>query len=210
MRFSLSLILTFVVLLFAHGGKAATLTLTADQTAYNVGETVTLTVTGTIDPTTEATTHIDVRLALGGSFINFLSSTADQALNPVPLVGPQTGWTVAGSQGQFISGNLVVINQIQGLAPGGTFVNNFNGVDEAFITATVLLTLSGPGAFDIDFATDTDFFGIGPGPGITLNTGIPEPASAALLGLGLLGLATTQRRRACRVAPRTHILSTPK
>ena len=190
MRFSFRLIFPLAALLFAQSVYAATLTVTPDNTSFLPGETVTLTVTGTINPTIDLAPNIDVRLALGGG-ITFLSSTADQALNPPPMFGPQTGWTVGGTEGTESGNSVTVFNQIQGLPPGGPFVNNFNGVDSAFITATVLVTLNGPGVFHIGFGPLTNFFGLSTGPAITLFT--PEPATATLVALGLLGLATTRR-----------------
>ena len=176
---------------FATVANAATLTIAADATTYAPGATITLTVTGTIDPTAEFASNIDVRLDLTNA--TFVSSTADQALNPPPAFGPQTGWTVGGTEGTASGNSVTVFGQIQGLPPGGPFVNNYNGTD-AFITATVVATAGSPGTAEFDFGSLTNFFGVGGGAGTTVNV-VPEPTTAALMGLGLLGLAAAGRRR---------------
>lgn len=52
-------------------------------------------VTGRIDPNYEETPNIDVRLKFSNS--TFDLSAADQALNPPPMFGPQTGCDSAGA-----------------------------------------------------------------------------------------------------------------
>ena len=195
MRFLLRRVLSLIAFLLGTVAHAATLTVVADQTTYSPGETITLTVTGTIDPQSELTPNIDVRLELSGP-ISFISSTADNALNPPPPFGPQTNWTVGGTEGTLSGNSVTVFNQIQGLPPGGPFVNNAPGdFSSAFITATVLLQLTGiplPGNPAVaDFGANTNFFDIGPGPGWSYS--IPEPGTALLLAAGLLGLAASRR-----------------
>lgn len=191
MRLPFRLISPLVTLLFTHGTYAATLTVSADKFTYNPGETITLTIVGTIDPTVEFATNIDVRLEFTNA--GFQSSTADQALKPVPIFGAQAGWTVGGTEGTLSGNSVTVFNQIQGLPPGGPFVNNFNGVDSAFITATVLLTMDSPALGQVDFGPLTNFFGIGLSLGTTFGI-IPEPTTATLVALGVLALMTSRRR----------------
>ena len=195
MRFLLRLVYFLIALFLVTVSHAATLTVTSDASTYSPGDNITLTVMGIIDPTSELTTNIDVRLELSGP-ISFVSSTADTALNPPPMFGAQTGWTVGGTQGTLSGNSITVFNQIQGLPPGGSFVNNFNGVDEAYVTATVVLMLNGvplpSNPAVADFGVNTNFFGIGPGPGWSFV--IPEPDTALLLAFGLLGLRASRRR----------------
>jgi len=174
---------------------AATLNVTPDSSTYAPGATITLTVQGNIDATAEATTNIDVRLAFTNS--TFVSSTAENALNPPPMFGAQTGWTVGGTEGTLIGGEVTVFNQIQGLPPGGPFVNNCNGTfTDCFVTATVVFTAGSPGTAAFDFGALTNFFGVGGGSGVSVVVG-PEPGTASLLALGLLGLAMRRRGSAC-------------
>ena len=69
------------------------------------------------------------------------------------------------------------------------------------LITTVSFLATGAGESNVNWDTDTaggfglDFFGITQAPG-TVITVIPEPTTAALLGLGLLGLTITGRRRA--------------
>jgi len=178
---------------FATSVNAATLTITPDSTSYSPSQAITLTIVGTINATAELTPNIDVRIAFTNS--TFVSSTSETALNPPPMFGPQTNWTVGGTQDQVIGGEVTAMNQIQGLPPGGPFVNNCNGsFTVCTLTATVVLTAGSPGTAEFDFGALTNFFGVGGGAGTTV-TIIPEPGTAALMGLGLLGLIVAGRRR---------------
>ena len=189
-------ILVLSTLFLAHGAYAVSLSVSADAATYQIGDPITLTVTGSIVPTMDATPNFFVSVDLPPN-VSFVSSTADTALNPPPMFGPQTTWTVGGIQGSVLTGNsLRVFDQIQGLV-GGPFVNNAPpDFSSAFGTATVVLTATGPGSnVPFDFGTLTYFFGInGASPGTTVNI-VPEPASAALLSLGLSAIVLGRQRR---------------
>jgi len=177
---------------FGTVAHAADLTITPDASSYDSGELITLTVTGTTNPAGgEATTNIDVRVGFTNS--SYVSSAADTALNPPPMFGPSTAWTVGGTQGTLVSGEVTVFNQIQGLPPGGPFINTCNAsFTNCFLNATVLMTAGSPGFAVFSFGALTNFFGVGGGPGTSVII-TPEPGTAALMGLGLLGLAARGR-----------------
>lgn len=191
MRFS-AVVTLVATISSATMASAASLTISADQEYYSQGEPITLTLTGRIDPTVDFATNIYVRLELSGP-LTLVDSAADTALNPMLAFGPQTTWLVGGTQGSLSGDSLTVFDQLQGLPPGAPFVNNFDGVDEAYVKATVVLMMDGEGPAGADFAADTNFFGIDPGPGWMY--AIPEPTTAGLMGLGLVGLVIVGRRR---------------
>ena len=176
---------------FATVANAATLTVSADAASYASGATITLTVTGSINPVAEAAPNIFVTLGVPGN-ATFASATAEQAYTP-GMFG-NTNWAVGAGESNVNAGVYSAFDQIFGTG-SAPFGNNFNGTDEAYVIATALFTAGAPGAAAFDFGGDTNFFGIsGASSGVTV-TIIPEPATAALMGLGLFGLAMAGRRR---------------
>ncbi len=72
-----------------------------------------------------------------------------------------------------------------------------NGNSARFTVGTLVLNVTGPGTLELVCGTalDGNFNGDSIIPHVVLTFGVPEPAIASLLALGLGGLALLGRRR---------------
>ena len=184
-------------LVFAVEGRAGSLSITADQSSYSVGDIVNLTIVGTIDATKESTTNIYVPVTTSGP-VSFVRSQAQTALSPPTQLSGEKPWTVGGQQSAFKNdGSILVFDQIQGLPPGGPFVNFFNGTTSVII-ATILMTADGPGTANFGFGSLTSFYGAERSAAGTSVTIVPEPSTVALMALGLFGLRAAGKTRKAR------------
>jgi hypothetical protein len=179
-----TLFIVVALVAFATASSAATLSVVSNKTTYAVGETITLTVTGDDAGTTSYS--IFGRLNYDGALVN--NGTRTQAAAGV-------GWT-KGSLEQADTG-----------AFAGTFSEAF---DQLTLTAqsasalpasfsTVTLIAAATGVVNVSWDTtspgnELNFFGLTNASGVSF-TIVPEPTTAALLGLGLLGLTLGGRRR---------------
>ncbi len=177
-----------------------TLEATTDNPSYTPGQLVTITLTGvTTDPANEFTQSIDVRVVGAG----FTSVSSETALGGTCVAGlgciPGAGFSLGGTQGTTVAGNYQAFSQIGGLAPGP----NTNGMTPGspFFTGAssltaVFTTIAGAaGTYDIDMAPiGVGFFGITGPRTLGSYTVVPEPSTAALMGLGVLFLAMLGRR----------------
>ena len=177
-----------------------TLEATSDSPSYTPGQLVTITLTGvTTDPANEFTQSIDVRVVGAG----FTSVSSETALGGTCVAGlgciPGAGFSLGGTQGTTVAGNYQAFSQIGGLAPGP----NTNGMTPGspFFTGAssltaVFTTIAGAaGTYDIDMAPiGVGFFGITGPRTLGSYTVVPEPSTAALMGLGVLFLAMVGRR----------------
>ena len=105
----------------ATGSRAATITLTADQTSYNVGDTITLTITGDSEGATA--NAIFGRLVYDSVLANTLSTT-QQSAGPEWISGPLftgDGYADVWNQITFDAQSAYVVSTVQ-LVPqhGGT------------------------------------------------------------------------------------------
>jgi len=172
---------------FATAASAATITVVSNKLTYNVGEQVILTVTG--DSEGGKDSEVFGRLEYSAALTSSLTSSQGQLTRAGGAIFAITGTL---SQGD---GFAEVINQI--IDGGGTprTVDNLQ-ISTATLVAdavgTVVVTWSNAFGFEMDFFGLTT--GTNPGPQATF-TIIPEPTTAALLGLGLLGLVLGGRRR---------------
>ena len=179
----------------AATASAATLSVVPDKATYLIGEPVVLTVIGddgNVSPVYDS--------AFGSLLYSAALTNPDTAANATPndpttgslrqsQVG--TGWTLGtqpSSDGQSAAFNQLNIQQGNGnlLAPGGS----------AF--ATVTLIAEAVGILNVTWEQSSlIFFSMDPASAVGTSFEIvPEPTTAALIGLGLLGLAVRRRARA--------------
>ena len=175
---SVALSLTF--LLLASSGHAASLTVTPDSTTYFVGDTVTLSIVGD-SMGAEALSILGVLL-----FDETILTPVSATQNTLTSFDGAYVWSEGSVHGEEAvgPGSIYAFTQIGALTP--------YAVDQQLM-ATVTFTVDAVGSVDIDWLDDgssqtLDFFGLTTAPGTSLTT-IPEPGTAALLSLGLLGLA---------------------
>lgn len=168
--------------LLAFSAQAATLTMVTDKSTYNVGETITITVTGNSQG--ESATNVIGRITFDPTRTTVLTQSQTQYVS----FGGFIMWTLGALNQQAT--NFKSFDQIGGLSP--------LPVSNDPLIAIATLSADAVGVVDFSWVTTgtdkLDFFSISQAAGQTV-TIIPEPTTAALLGMGLLGLAVAGRRR---------------
>lgn len=185
-----TLIAMVAALGLASSASAATLSLDTDAATYNISDTITVTMTLTTDGTTPGALSAFAQVAWDGAVgVGAASSSQDGNLSSFSG-GIQ--WTAGG--GLCAAADLcTMIDQLQGLTSFAP--------DAATITATLEIHANAVGALNLQ-VVDSSFNVFGLSSGATqvganaaAATVVPEPGTAAMVGLGLLGLASVGRRR---------------
>jgi hypothetical protein len=178
--------IVLVLIASASAASAATLSVGSNQPIYLPGETITLTVLGDDEGATDYGIFGQLRFTGVGSVTHV-------SANQTTLVGKYGKWITQPLPGS--PGVSRAFSQISGLPPsaqGGAI--NLPGV------LSVLQLIAGAtGVVNVNWDTTNpndafrlDFFGLTSAPGTSFEI-VPEPATAALLGLGLLALAFARR-----------------
>jgi hypothetical protein len=174
-----------VVLGMSLGAQAATLTMSADKVSYAVSETITLTVIG------DTLGGTDLGIFGTVAYNSALVSTGTHTQKALKTVN-KVAWIRGGLNTDFPQPDTFdAFSQINGttVAAGST--------KKLTATMTFKADAAGAAAFDwwVGAAAQTlDFFGLVAATGTTVNI-IPEPSTAGLMGLGLVGLVVAGRRR---------------
>lgn len=181
-----TLFIVATVIGFATAASAVTLTVVSDKLTYAPGENILLTVTGDSQ------------------------GAKDDAIYGQLVYSAALTTTVTSSQSQLTRGGGAIFALTGNLARGDGFAEVFDQIIDSGGTprsvdnlqvSTATLIADAAGVVNVDWASgpgiNLDFFGLTNGPGApgTTFTIVPEPTTAALLGLGLLGLMLGGRRR---------------
>ena len=185
------LLVLIAVVGFVVAADAATLSVSPDKTTYLVGERITLTVIG--DDQGAVSDGIFGRLEYVGAPVNIGTQSQTR------LIGVSGPWTTlilrSGSdvpiEDHNFSGPSMAVSDAfhQRSATGGEeTADNLPGV-----LSTVTLIAQAVGVVDVSWYTEAgpgqlNFFGLTSAPGTSF-TIVPEPGTAALFALALLGLA---------------------
>ena len=171
-----SRIAVLACLLGAGVANAATVGISSDAAVYNVGDTITLTV---------FTDAEGEEIFLATAFVAYTGPVTDQAWSqtiPAGWIGPPTDFlSLPGFQLAFDGQAFAFPHTGTTIGATLTFSADAPGL------ASFTISGSPPASVDFEFGTAT------PGASVSV-TIVPEPTTAALLGLGVLAVALKARR----------------
>ena len=161
--------------------SAPILSITPSESSYRVGDLIVLQIHG--DPNGVAAGTIFGRLVFESALATWVSSE-QQFLSFFGGGFPWVGFALGGGEG-FAD----AFNQVGGpvAVPDGT------------LTATVSLQAAQPGTLSLSWDDPLVFFGIAKPPDVVI-TIVPEPSTASLTALGIVGLCLSRRFATQQVA----------
>jgi len=182
-----TLIVVAVMVAFAASASAASLSIVSNKTTYTVGETISLTVTG--DDAGATTYGIQGRVNFDGGLVNLGTVTQTAASGPF---GKFTVGTTPSLDNGGAGSFQFMFNQTSGAPQDATNFPGTVAIGTLIAQAVGIVNLS----WETTLASDAlDFFGLTNAPGTSFTIVVPEPTTAGLLGLGLIGLVLGGRRR---------------
>jgi hypothetical protein len=175
---------------FASAANAASVVVSAGDGTYNQGEIITLTVTVTADAGDIDTSVFGV-IQYQAAVVTPVALSQSQSALPNTASGP---WSL----GVLPACTTVNCRAFSQTNPGGGALTGPVNVVIATLQFTAIGPIGAVGTFGWQSAPVSqrlDFFGVTSAQGTSI-TIVPEPTTAAMLGLGLFGLALAGRRRA--------------